>query len=114
MKYKRQAQEAMQKLLAAFEAGQIAQPLSVRYLQRDNPPPMHTWSLHTLYLAAEVDTHRPQAAYQLASEQGPESDGRARWLFTNRRTRIGDVLDRNGWRVGQSVTTPGRDAPTLF
>lgn len=50
MKYKRRAQETIQKLLAAFAAGHIAQPLSVRYLQRDNPPPMHTWSLQNVLL----------------------------------------------------------------
>lgn len=50
MKYKRQAQETIQKLLAAFAAGQIAQPLSVRYWQRDSPPPMHAWSLPNLLL----------------------------------------------------------------
>lgn len=50
MKYRRQARETIQKLLAVFEAGDIAQPLSMRYLQRDNPPPMHTWSLTNVLL----------------------------------------------------------------
>ncbi|MCP4359339.1 MAG: hypothetical protein GY796_15100, partial [Chloroflexi bacterium] len=50
MKYNRKAQEAIQKLLAAFKTGQIAQPLAVRYLQRDNPPPMHAWSLQNVLL----------------------------------------------------------------
>lgn len=59
------------------------------HFQVENIPP----KLHTLYLAVEVDTHRPQEAYRLTSEEGPESDGCVRWLTTNRRTRMGDVLE---------------------
>lgn len=59
------------------------------HFQVENTPPR----LHTLYLAAAVNTHRPQEAYQLTSEAGQQSDGRVHWLTTNRRTQTGDVLE---------------------
>lgn len=59
------------------------------HFQVENTPPR----LPTLYLAAVVNTHRPQEAYQLTREAGQQSDGRVHWLTTNRRTQIGDVLE---------------------
>lgn len=59
------------------------------HFRMENTAPL----LHTLYLAAAVNTHRPQTAYQLTNDEGSESDSRVRWLTTNRRTRMGDVLE---------------------